>query len=92
MSSFKRRVTRILEIKKLSLACLLHKLSETPPFIHEFVDELTVNVTEMFRDPTVNIGVAIQATVVLIVAGAIAGLIPAQRAATIRPIEALREE
>lgn len=48
--------------------------------------------TEMFRDPTVNIGVAIQATVVLIVAGAIAGLIPAQRAATIRPIEALRDE
>ncbi len=48
--------------------------------------------TEMFRDPTVNIGVAIQATIVLIVAGAIAGLIPAQRAATIRPIEALRDE
>lgn len=51
MSSFKRRVARILELKKLSLACLLQKLSETPPFIHEFVDELTVNVTEMFRDP-----------------------------------------
>ena len=48
--------------------------------------------TEMFRDPTVNIGVAIQATIVLIIAGAIAGLIPAQRAATIRPIEALRDE
>ncbi|MDQ3101784.1 MAG: ABC transporter permease, partial [Bacteroidota bacterium] len=48
--------------------------------------------TEMFRDPTVNIGVAIQATIVLVVAGAIAGLIPAQRAATIRPIEALRDE
>lgn len=51
MSSFKRRVARFLELKKLSLACLLHKLSETPLFIHEFVDELTVNVTEMFRDP-----------------------------------------
>ncbi len=48
--------------------------------------------TEMFRDPTVNIGVAIQATIVLVVAGAIAGLIPARRAATIRPIEALRDE
>jgi chemotaxis protein methyltransferase CheR len=52
MSSFKRRVVRILELKKLSLACLLQKLIETPPFINEFVDELTVNVTEMFRDPS----------------------------------------
>jgi len=51
MSSFKRRVVRILELKKLSLSCLLDKLTVTPPFIHEFIDELTVNVTEMFRDP-----------------------------------------
>jgi chemotaxis protein methyltransferase CheR len=51
MSSFKRRVVRILEVKKLTLANLMGKLSDTPPFIHEFVDELTVNVTEMFRDP-----------------------------------------
>ena len=51
MSSFKRRVVRILELKKLSLPSLIHKLNETPPFIQEFIDELTVNVTEMFRDP-----------------------------------------
>jgi len=51
MSSFKRRVTRILEVKKLTVANLLNKLVDTPPFIQEFVDELTVNVTEMFRDP-----------------------------------------
>jgi chemotaxis protein methyltransferase CheR len=51
MSSFKRRVVRILEVKKLSVNNLLSKLTDTPPFIHEFVDELTVNVTEMFRDP-----------------------------------------
>lgn len=51
ISSFKRRVARILELNDLSLACLLKKLSETPLFIHEFIDELTVNVTEMFRDP-----------------------------------------
>lgn len=48
--------------------------------------------TEMFRDPTVNINVALWATAVLIVAGALAGLIPARRAAAIRPIEALRDE
>src|SRR3990170_7212343 len=51
MSSFKRRVVRILELKKLTLTNLLHKLADTPPFINEFIDELTVNVTEMFRDP-----------------------------------------
>lgn len=51
MSSFKRRVIRILELKKLTLSNLVGKLTNTPPFINEFIDELTVNVTEMFRDP-----------------------------------------
>ncbi|MEX2230545.1 MAG: protein-glutamate O-methyltransferase CheR [Cyclobacteriaceae bacterium] len=51
MSSFKRRVVRILELKKLTLNNLLKKLTDTPPFVNEFIDELTVNVTEMFRDP-----------------------------------------
>lgn len=51
MSSFKRRVLRIIELKKLSVEALIKKLTETPAFINEFLDELTVNVTEMFRDP-----------------------------------------
>ena len=51
MSSFKRRVLRIMELKKLSVDALLKKLTDYPPFINEFLDELTVNVTEMFRDP-----------------------------------------
>lgn len=51
MSSFKRRVLRILELKKLTVDTLIKKLTETPIFINEFLDELTVNVTEMFRDP-----------------------------------------
>lgn len=48
--------------------------------------------SEMFRNPTVDIGTALWATGVLVVAGALAGLIPARRAAAIRPIEALRDE
>lgn len=51
MSSFKRRVLRIIELKKLTVDALIKKLTETPAFINEFLDELTVNVTEMFRDP-----------------------------------------
>lgn len=52
MSSFKRRMLRILELKGLSIEALLKKLNDQPGFIEEFLDELTVNVTEMFRDPS----------------------------------------
>jgi len=52
MSSFKRRMLRILELKNLSVDVMLKKLEEQPVFINEFLDELTVNVTEMFRDPS----------------------------------------
>jgi chemotaxis protein methyltransferase CheR len=41
-----------MELKKLTVDALLKKLSESPYFINEFLDELTVNVTEMFRDPS----------------------------------------
>jgi chemotaxis protein methyltransferase CheR len=51
MSSFKRRMLRILELKNLSVEAMIKKLDEQPTFVDEFLDELTVNVTEMFRDP-----------------------------------------
>ena len=47
---------------------------------------------DFFRNPQVDIRVAVSATVLLVVAGAIAGFFPARRAAAIRPIEALRDE
>lgn len=46
----------------------------------------------MFVNPTVGLGTCIGATITIVIAGTIAGLIPAIKAAKIRPIEALRAE
>ena len=44
---------------------------------------------KMFVNPTVGFGVCMQATLLIVIAGTIAGLIPARKAAKTRPIEAL---
>lgn len=46
----------------------------------------------VFTDPTVDISVAIQATLTLVIAGTLAGFFPARKAVMIRPIEALRAD
>ncbi len=51
-----------------------------------------MNKMTIFVNPTVGLDVCIGATAVLIIAGTVAGLIPAIKAARIRPIEALRAE
>lgn len=56
----------------------------------EAVMDAGVFKTTVFVNPTVDLRIAIQATVTLIVAGTLAGLFPARKAALIRPIEALR--
>ncbi len=48
--------------------------------------------TPFFRHPQVDINVAIGATLLLIIAGGLAGFLPARRAAAIKPIIALRDE
>lgn len=58
---------------------------------HDVIDTGLFQAT-MFVDPTVGLDVCIQATMVIIIAGTIAGLIPALKAARVRPIEALRAE
>jgi putative ABC transport system permease protein len=58
---------------------------------HEVIDTGLFQAT-MFLDPTVGLDVCIEATMVMIIAGTIAGLIPAYKASRIRPIEALRAD
>jgi putative ABC transport system permease protein len=48
--------------------------------------------TDFIRDPSVDLRIAITATVLLVICGTLAGFFPAWRAARINPIEALREE
>ena len=58
---------------------------------HEVTD-LGVEKITLFVDPTVGLDVCIEATMVMVIAGTIAGLIPAYKASRIRPIEALRAD
>lgn len=43
-------------------------------------------------NPTVDLGIALKVTLVLIIAGALAGLFPALKATKVKPVEALRDE
>lgn len=52
MSSFKRRIMRILEINKISLDILTERIINNSYTREQFLHEITVNVTEMFRDPS----------------------------------------
>ena len=58
---------------------------------HETIDTGLFKAT-MFLNPTVGLDVCVEATLVMIIAGTIAGLIPAFKASRIRPIEALRAD
>jgi chemotaxis protein methyltransferase CheR len=51
-SSLKRRVNRLMVIDRLpSFAELLYRVRSDPEYLPHVVEEITVNVTEMFRDP-----------------------------------------
>ena len=58
---------------------------------HDVIDTGLFKAT-VFVNPTVGLDVCIEATMVMVLAGTIAGLIPAFKASRIRPIEALRAD
>ncbi|MGN8072051.1 CheR family methyltransferase [Mucilaginibacter sp. 22184] len=51
-ASLKRRVVRIMQLKKMEFYDLKHILVNDQYFFQYFLEEITVNVTEMFRDPS----------------------------------------
>ncbi|WDF70791.1 protein-glutamate O-methyltransferase CheR [Sphingobacterium oryzagri] len=52
-ASLKRRINRICLIDKFtSFAELRYRLLHHPEYLQRFIEEITVNVTEMFRDPS----------------------------------------
>jgi len=48
--------------------------------------------SEMFKNPEVDLQVAVTALIVLIISGVVAGLIPARKAVSMKPVDALRYE
>jgi chemotaxis protein methyltransferase CheR len=53
ISSFKRRIKRLLDLYKFkNVDKLISVLETNHDFFEDFISEITVNVTEMFRDPT----------------------------------------
>jgi len=58
----------------------------------ELLNALIGDSVDMFTNPTVDLSLALTALTLLVVCGAIAGLIPASKAVAIKPVEALRSE
>lgn len=63
-------------------------------YMNQMVGSSTLDIgetqIEYFQDPTVGLDICLEATLVMIIAGAIAGFIPARKTTKIKPIEALQ--
>lgn len=60
--------------------------------IIELVNKALPPDSEMFRNPEVDFNLAITALFIIVISGLLAGLIPARRAVSIKPIAAIRTE
>lgn len=59
--------------------------------VTQLIDHI-FNESGMLGNPTVSLAIALEVTVVLVLAGALAGLFPALKALKVKPVEALRDE
>jgi chemotaxis protein methyltransferase CheR len=51
--SLKRRLQKVLTDNKLNITALVNKIKNDPVFVEKIIKEITVNTTELFRDPQV---------------------------------------
>lgn len=67
-------------------------LMETINYIMETMGSTSDTGFTVFKNPTVSMSYAFTATIILVISGIFAGYVPARRAVSIKPIEAMREE
>lgn len=67
-------------------------LTETISSMIAVSPKASMSEPSVFKDPTVDLTTVIIATLIMVIAGVIAGLIPALKATRVRPIEAMRAE
>jgi len=60
--------------------------------VNSALENVESDMTNIFRNPTIEVSVALGAMFILIVSGVIAGYYPALKAVSISPVEAMREE
>ena len=84
----KSKTKALWNVHKKAKECFEH-----PTYGEGFSYKLTKQKEDYFiKNPYINLSTAFFATIVLILFGAIAGYVPAKRAASIKPIVALRDE
>lgn len=59
--------------------------------VMQVIASLTAD-TDFIKNPTIDLSIAVEVTILLIIAGGVAGLFPALKATKVKPVEALRDE